>query len=317
MASAAPSASADQRLRARAQALGLRDPVLELELLKVFLCVLDSGSFTAAARSLDRTQSAVSLQIKRLETVAGVQLLHRTRSGLAVTDAGCTLQRYAHELLRLHAEAMAALQPDTLSGRIRIGALDQFATVVLPPLIAAFRAEHPGVRIEVETGVTHLARERLGADLDLLVSIYPHDAAVGGVVLQRDTVVWITATRHSPHRRVPLPVALGIQGGVLRRMATARLQESGRPWHPAYETGNTAALEAAVRQGLAIGVCRRRNITAGLRELRPRDGFAPLGDVLVVLDAPPRMPLPRHVAAFRALLVQSARSGPQDSLMAP
>jgi DNA-binding transcriptional LysR family regulator len=297
-----PAPVTDHQLRARAQAQGLRDPVLELELLKAYLCVLDTGSFTAAARSLDRTQSAVSLQIKRLEALAGVALLHRGHGGLTVTDAGRTLQHYAHEL---HAEALAALRPDVLSGRIRVGAIDQFAIAVLPPLIARFCAAHPGVRVEVETGVTYQSRDRVGVDLDLLISLYAPDVPITGTVLQRDAVVWATARRHSPHQRVPLPVAFGIQGGVLRRVAIAQLQASGKPWHAAYETPNTAALEAAVRQGLAVGVFRLRNVSSGMRRLSTREGFADLPDVLVVLDTPGRS-LPRHVAAFRDLLVQEA-----------
>lgn len=297
-------ALSDRTLRDRAQALGLRDAVLDLELLKAFLCVVDCGSFTAAARGLDRTQSAVSLQIKRLEALVGVPLLHRGHVGLTLTDAGQTLRDHGQTLLRLQADAMAALRPDVLSGRIRIGAIDQFAIVVLPPLIARFSAAHPAVRIEVETGVTQQTRDRLGLDLDLLVTLYAHDARPVGTVLQRDPVVWATARRQSPHRRSPLPVALGIQGGVLRRMAVADLQASGRAWHPAYESPNTAALEAAVRQGLAVGVFRRRNVAEGLRPLGPRDGFGPLADVLVVLDAPPHA-LPRHVQAFHDLIVES------------
>jgi DNA-binding transcriptional LysR family regulator len=305
MTAARAPVPSDPALRERAQALGLRDAVLDLELLKAFLCVLDSGSFTAAARSLDRTQSAVSLQIKRLETLADVALLHRTHGGLVLTDAGRTLQRYAHELLRLQADALSALRPDVLSGRIRIGAIDQFAIVVLPPLIARFCASHPAVRIEVETGVTQQTRERLGVDMDLLVSLYAHDAQPAGTVLQRDAVVWATARRATPHRRTPLPVALGIQGGVLRRMAVAQLQASGRPWHPAYESPNTSALEAAVRHGLAVGVFRRRNVSEGLRPLGRRDGFEPLPDVLVVLDTPGNA-LSRHVQAFHDLIVEAA-----------
>lgn len=296
-------ALSDHQLRTRAQALGLRDPVLELELLKVFLCVLDSGSFTAAARSLDRTQSAVSLQIKRLEDQAGVALLHRAHGGLVVTDAGRILQGYAQELLRLHAQAISALQPNVLSGRIRIGALDQFATHVLPTLIADFCAAHPKVRVEVETGVTNAARDRLGHGLDLLISLYAHDAQVTGAVLQRDQVVWVTTVHRSAHRRVPLPVALGTPGGVLRRMAIESLQAASCVWHPSYETANSAALEAAVQQGLAVGVYRRRNVGPGVRVLTEEDGFAPLGDVTVVLDWPAGA-LPQHVKAFRDLLLR-------------
>jgi DNA-binding transcriptional LysR family regulator len=294
----------DRELAERARALGLRDQVLELELLRVFLCVAQFGSFSSAARSLDRTQAAVSLQIKRLEEAAGVALLVRNQRGVSMTEAGSALHGYARDLLEMHARALAAIRADGLGGRVRIGAIDHYAINVLPGLIATFQAEHPDVRIEVETGVAPAARARLGQDLDLLISL--HRTGTGrGTVLQTQEVSWAVARDSVAFRRSPLPVALGLEGGLLRQMAIEDLHSRPAPWRLAFQSGNTAVLEAAVAAGLAVGVFRLQTIGPHLRALTAADGFGALASVDLVLEIAPGAQ-PRQVLAFRELLLAGA-----------
>lgn len=125
---------------------------LDPDLLKAFLAVAEHRSFTRAATILNRTQSAVSVQIKRLEDRLDVRLFHRTRSGVALSAAGQELLVYAKRLLDLNAEAVDALRPRRREAVVRLGAMDDYGTIVIPPLLAHFARSYPEIRVEIDTG---------------------------------------------------------------------------------------------------------------------------------------------------------------------
>src|SRR5215472_13943609 len=118
---------------------------IDIDLLRAFLAVFDGGSFTAAARALNRTQSAVSMQIKRLEEIAGGKLLERTSRRVALTRRGEALDGYARRMVGLNDEALRALRQDVLGGIVKLGVIEDYAVHALPPILAGFMAAHPNV----------------------------------------------------------------------------------------------------------------------------------------------------------------------------
>lgn len=126
---------------------GLRGPLLDMELIRAFVAVSDAGGFTAAADRLHRTQSAISLQIKRLEEIAGACLIVRGPGQFYLTEKGKTLLDYGRRLIALNQEALSNLDPGRISGRIRLGGTEHYANRLLPPLIAAFCLDHPDVQV--------------------------------------------------------------------------------------------------------------------------------------------------------------------------
>ncbi|MGY4375300.1 DNA-binding transcriptional LysR family regulator [Bradyrhizobium sp. i1.3.6] len=124
-------------------------PVLDPDLLKAFLAVAEHRSFTRAAQLLNRTQSAVSVQIRRLEERIGTKLFQRTRAGVALTAAGDELLVYARRLLDLNAEAIDVLRARKRDAVVRLGVMDDYGTIVIPPLLARFAQNHPEIRVEI------------------------------------------------------------------------------------------------------------------------------------------------------------------------
>ena len=193
----------------------LRRRVIEHELLRVFITVVDYGGFTAAGQVLHRTQAAVSLQIKRLEETVQAPLLQHPRRAVQLTRQGEILLDYARRMLSLNDEALSAVRGDELAGRVRIGAINHYASSVLPPLLAEFCELHPEVQIEVHTGVAAEMDRKLGSTYDLIINISPEGQGEG-VLMESLQPLWVTSARHSPHDREPLPLALLPNGSLFR-----------------------------------------------------------------------------------------------------
>jgi DNA-binding transcriptional LysR family regulator len=261
----------------------VRTRVIEHELLRVFVTVVDYGGFTAAGQVLHRTQAAVSLQIKRLEETIQAPLLQHPRRTVQLTRQGEIMLEYARRMLSLNDEALSAVRDDELAGRVRIGAINHYASRVLPPVLAEFCELHPEVQIEVNTGVAAEMDRKLGSTYDLTINISPEGQGEG-VLMGSQQPLWVTSARHFQHQREPLPLALLPNGSLFRRFALEALARQGRAWHAAHESTNLAAIEAAVEAGLAVAIFQREYVNfERLRELTEEEGFQrlPRADVLL------------------------------------
>jgi len=240
------------------------------ELLTAF--VADHRSFTRAATALNRAQSAVSIQIKRLEERLGTELFHRTKVNVDLSLAGEGLLGYARRILLLNDEAVGHLQQHKVEGRVRLGVMDDYGSFVVPPMLASFVAAYPRIHIEMETGLTARMPERLGEDFDLVIAMHPEGQG-GGELLRREQAVWATAVSQSVESQDPLPVALYPQGCLFRQWATEALDASGRPWRLAFVSHSLAAVESIAAQGLAVTVVKSDTFPPRLRALSERDGM--------------------------------------------
>ena len=167
----------------------MNQPPLDPDLLKAFVAVVDCRSFTRAANLLNRTQSAVSMQIRRLEERLGVALFHRTKARVDLSPAGEDLLGYARQILALNDEAIAQLGERKITGVIRLGVMDDYGTSIMPSLLARFMAEHPGIHVEMETGLTATMPARLGQAYDLVIAMHPVGSGEGEF-LRREQAVW-------------------------------------------------------------------------------------------------------------------------------
>lgn len=247
-------------------------PVLDPDLLKAFVAVADCRSFTRAAAALNRTQSAVSMQIKRLEDRLQVELLHRTKVTVELSAAGENLLGYARRILSLNDEAVGHLREHAVEGSVRLGVMDDYAALVVPPLLASFAAGHPRVRIEMETGLTAAMLPRLGEVYDLVIAMDPEGGA-DGQFLRREQAVWAGAPDRSIAELDVLPLALYPQGCLFRKWAVEGLGTLGRSWRLAFVSHSLAVVEALVAQGLAITVVKAGTFPPRLRPLSERDGL--------------------------------------------
>ncbi|MGC0395014.1 LysR substrate-binding domain-containing protein [Bradyrhizobium sp. USDA 241] len=193
---------------------------------------------------------------------------------MALSAAGHELLVYARRLLDLNAEAVDALRPRKRDAVVRLGVMDDYGTIVIPPLLAHFARSRPEIRVEIETGLTATMPARLGEDYDLVIAMHPERSG-NGELLRREQAVWAAAASYSagPHT---LPVALYPPGCLFRRWATEALDAAGRPWRLAFVSRTLAAVEAIAAEGLAITVVKAGTLPPRLRVLSERDGLPPL-----------------------------------------
>ena len=250
-------------------------PVLDLDCVRAFLATADLRSFTRAAASLHRTQSGVSMQMKRLEAQLGVSLLRRSKTGVDLTPAGERFLGDARRLVTLNDDAVGRLIEHNLEGHVRLGAMEDYGAALIPPLLASFVAAYPNIRVEMETGLTYAMPDRLGEAYDIVVAMHP-EGAREGEFLRLEQAVWAGSQTHGAEERDPLPVALHPPGCLFRKWAMERLDAAKRPWRLAFVTHSLAAAELIAAQGLAVTVAKAGTFPARLRALGERDGVPSL-----------------------------------------
>lgn len=284
--------------------------MLNLDLLRVFISVAENGSFTRAANELNHSQSAISMQIKRLEEILGVPVFERNNKNVVLSREGTILFEYAQRILRLVDEALSSVTRKGSVRTVRVGCIEDYAARILPHVLADFWAEHPQVHIEVDTGDGPQLLKRLGEDYDLVITMQTARSGAGPV-LRTDPLLWATSAIRSPHDLEPLPVALRPDGCVERELATTALNAAGRPWRCAYVSAATGALQRAVEEGLAIGMFKESVLTGRMRRLTPAEGFPELPSVDIVLNVASASEAKPEVALLSKALFEGLR--PEES----
>jgi len=262
--------------------------MLDLELLRSFVSVVDSGGFTRAGERVHRTQSTVSQQIKRLEDDIGQPLLNRTARDVTPTEAGERLLSYARRLLALAEEARDVVGGPSNEGAVRLGIPEDFAAYRLTKLLASFSRARPGLRLDVRVEQSiNLRRDLERGDLDL--ALFKRIAGEkGAIAVWPERVHWVASKAHpiDPETRsVPL---IGFPTGCLyRSRAIHAIESAGRNWHMAYTSSSLAGIQAAVAAGLGLSILSEIAIQADHRVLTAKDGFAPIDKTELALVAAP------------------------------
>jgi DNA-binding transcriptional LysR family regulator len=262
--------------------------MLDLELLRSFVSVVDSGGFTRAGERVHRTQSTVSQQIKRLEDDVGQSLLNRNGKDVTPTEAGERLLSYARRLLALAEEARDVVARPKSEGAVRLGVPEDFAAYRLAKLLAAFSRSHPGLRLDVRADQSaNLKRELERGELDL--ALFKRAAGEkGGIAMWPERVHWVTSKSHPRDTRTGSVPLIGFPSGCLYRAgAIHALESAGRSWHMAYTSSNLSGIQAAVAAGMGLSILSEMAIQTDHRVLTAKDGFAPIDRTEVALVAAP------------------------------
>ncbi len=279
---------------------------LDLLPLRSFLDLAETGSFTRTAARVRRTQSAVSLQIRRLEELLGVTLFHRTTRTVALTPDGERLLPHARAVIDA-AEALVARfrTPGEIAGDVRLGCPEDVASADLPAILAGFALMNPRVRLHVRCDLTlHLVEQFEAGGFDLIVIKQDPARLLPGARLLRDEpLAWVGAAEdsHVPQSAAGLPVPLVLAPApcVYRQRALEALAAAGAVPDIVYASPSEAGQVAAVRAGLGITVLPRRRVPADLVERA--EGWPPLAPAAICLLASPRPTgateaLARHIA---------------------
>jgi DNA-binding transcriptional LysR family regulator len=263
-------------------------PMLDLELLRSFISVVDSGGFTRAGERVHRTQSTVSQQIKRLEDDVGQPLLNRSGKEVTPTEAGERLLPYARRLLSLAEEARDVMARPGHEGAVRLGVPEDFAAYRLTKLLAAFSRAQPGLRLDVRADQSaNLKRDLERGDLDL--ALFKRAAGEkSGIAMWPERVHWVTSKNHPRNTSAGSVPLIGFPAGCLYRAgAIHALESAGRTWHMAYTSSNLAGIQAAVAAGMGLSILSEMAIQSDHRVLTAKDGFKPIDRTEVALVASP------------------------------
>ncbi|MBW8464624.1 LysR family transcriptional regulator [Acidovorax sp.] len=267
-------------------------PDFQIDWLRAFVAVVDAGSLSGAAPLVHRSQSAVSMQIKKLEVALGRPVLLRGPRHLEVTPAGAELLSYARRVLDLQAEAHAALFGPKLAGRVRLGVPDDYASAYLTPVLRSFAHRYQGVEIELtcEQSTSLIPRITRG-ELDL--ALVSQDRPQRGRFLFDEPLVWVGSPQFEVWRRDPLPIAVYESTSMARQATLAALGTRRRGYHLVYHSPSLAGQLAAVESGLAVAVLTRCSVPPHLQILQ---------NLPAEFDLPPLDAM--HVAVLRSKVSQ-------------
>lgn len=279
---------------------------LQIDWLRCFVAAVDAGSLSAAAPEVHRSQSAVSMQIKKLEAALGRQLLVRGPRLLQLTADGQQLLGYARRMLDLQTEAQAALHGETLSGVVRLGVPDDYASKYLTPVLKRFAPRHAGVEIQLdcEQSTALIPRVTRG-ELDL--ALVSRDNARRGTLLFHEPMVWVGSPQFDVWTRNPLPIAVYEEASLGRRSALQSLAQQGRPYRVVYNSSNLAGQIAAVDSGLAVAVLTQCSAPAHLQVLGLEHGLGPLEPMQVAVVRSRASQNDAAVDSLHRMLVQTLR----------
>ena len=246
---------------------------IDIALLRAFDAVVESGGLTSAARLLNITQAAVSLQLKRLEATFGCRLLERDRRGVTLTPQGERVIAQSRRLLRDNDELWALMAAPEFAGEVRLGMPSDLVRPYGAPVLRRFDQTWPRVRVSLVCDTSGRLLEKLDrGDVDLTMTVQancgPH-----GKVLRTDPLVWVGARNGVAHKRDPLPIATGDESCPHRPAALAALTQVGRDWRFICEVSSFEPICATVEADIAVSPMLASTVPEGLQILGEGSGL--------------------------------------------
>lgn len=252
--------------------------LLDPDHMRTLVAIAETGSFTRAADEVHKAQSAVSMQMRRLEDQIGRSLFERDGRLSRLTPDGQRLVEYARRLLRLNDEAVGSFRAPGLSGHIRLGTPDDYIAN-FPQLLSRFSRLNPSIEVTVMCEPTSELLNRLREDdVDLAVITYTGQAQRARV-FRRERLLWVTSNRHAIHEEPIVPLALGRPDCSWRAAAVLALDGIGRRHRLVFTSWNAPIVGQAVLEGFAVAVLPESALQPGMRVLSAQEGFPDLPPV--------------------------------------
>lgn len=256
---------------------------LDLDQLQSFCAIADCGSFTEAARRVHKTQSAVSMQIKRLEDRLNSELFLREGRSVVLTNAGEALYSRARRMLRLNAEIVDLFSDQDLTGAIRFGVPDDYAVRLLPVILSNFQRTHPKIVVDVRCQPSEDLLEGMKQGRYDLIVFTQGTSHEFGELFRTEKMFWVASHGGMALSAEPLPLACGGIRCAWRTNAVEALNRIGRDFRVAYTTSNALAVSSAVLSDLAVGILPESAIQPGMRVIAEDKGLPRLQDAQIAL----------------------------------
>ena len=238
---------------------------LDIDMLRCFREVAETGSFTKAGKNIGLTQSGVSVKIRRLEERLSTQILNRTSKSLSLTLEGEILLDYAGRILSVHDEAVSRLTEPKASGNLRIGLTDYFIPELLPSLLSQFRKQYPNIHLEIQTDVgMNLIPLYEKGELDLVVA--GKESYQGrSRVLTHEPLIWVVGTETEASLHETVYLVLLPSPCSFRKIATESLEKANRKWEILFTGTSIGSIQAAVQAGMGVSILPKGALRKGLR----------------------------------------------------
>ncbi len=253
---------------------------MDIDALKSFLAFADTGSFTRAAKQINRTQSAFSAQMRKLEDELNIRLFEKDGRNLILSEAGLALRSHAEELVGLHNKAVKQVSRYQDKRPLRLGCPEDYNDSILPKLIEALMLEEPTCSIQVYSQPSVTLREWLDEDKIDAAILTRLPGSEEGHWLAHDQGVWIKHKKYVVDKSNPLPLALFQQDCKYHAAAIDGLTKKGIPYQLLACCNTASAQRSIVRQRLAIGAMGKLSVSEDLEVLTD---FPPLPAVDIVL----------------------------------
>ena len=269
---------------------------IDSEVLRTFVAIADHGGFTRAGEMVNRTQSAVSMQMKRLEDdILQRQLFERDGRQVRLTAEGQILLGYARRILKLHSEVFNTLREPHMVGTVRIGTPDDYAMRFLPGILSRFAQAYPLVQVEVHCESSKQLLQRQDLDLSIVTREPGNEI---GQMLRHERFVWAEAQGFSPHEQNPVPLAMFNTDCFCRAWACNAMDASQKAYRVAYTSPSLAAIMAVVSAGLAVTAQLQSLITPDMRILGEAEGLPqlPMASVMLLRNPNTQSPMTECLA---------------------
>jgi DNA-binding transcriptional LysR family regulator len=257
---------------------------LDLDQLQSFCVIADCGSFTEASRRVHKTQSAVSMQIKRLEERLGKVLLSRDGRGVSLTAEGEAVYARARRMLRLNAEIVDIFSNEDLAGNIRFGVPDDYAVKLLPIILSSFQKTHPRITVDVRCLASEDLLDGMSSGRFDLIVFTQGTSHEFGELFRTERMFWVVSPEGQAMHQEPLPLACGTKRCYWRAGAVDALARAGIDYRIAYTSSNAMAIISAVMSDLAVGYLPESAVPPGMRVLDENELHLPrLSDAQIAL----------------------------------
>lgn len=280
---------------------------IDISLLRTFVVLVETKSFTRTAKKIGRTQSATSMQVARLEELLNCRLFKRDKRAVGLTPDGEKLLGYARQMVELNDSMVSRFREPDIKGAIRFGSPEDFATFYLPGILAQFTQAHPQIGLNVNCDLTlSLIRDFEKKKYDLIIiKQEPGHRYPGAQPLWRERLVWAGGDRTGKSTRFsalvkshqPLPLVLSPPPCVYRQRAVDALDRAQVRWKTSYTSPSIAGTVAAVKAGLGYTILPRKMLPAELVPLEPEHGWPKLQDAEMCLLAQPGGNIAVHALA--------------------
>lgn len=254
---------------------------VDTDLLRALIYVVDTGSFTQAAERLFRTQSAVSLQIKKLERLVTQQLLIRDKNRVSLTPSGHTVYRYALQMLKLNDELITTTKGRASSAVIRFGAPDDYQQLFMPSIIKEFSRSVYDVEYQIFSDLSPTLSKMVdNGELDL--ALITDSPGINALHITSEPLSWVCAPASTIDFANNVPLALFPEGCAIRELALNALRRGGRQWRIKFSSNQFAPLKSAILADQAVGILPSKVVPTGLSKV-PECQLPKLANANIVL----------------------------------